>query len=234
MAEVVFEHVTCRYAGATEPAVSALDLVVTDGELLVLCGAPESGKSTVLRMVAGLVPVTEGRILVGGQRLGDEPAPLVSMVFQNYALYPHLTVRENIGLPFVKDRAPKHLIGERVAVAAGHLDLTAMLNRSATELSAGQRIRVALARGLLRNPAVMLMDDPLANLQGDIRAEVVEMLVAAQRQHQITTLYASSDAEEALALGDRVALLDGGVLRELVVPSELGPATPGQRSATGH
>ena len=232
MSDVVFEQVSCQYAGARTPAIRELDLAVTDGELFVLCGAPESGKSTVLRMLAGLVQPTDGQILVGGRDIATGDPPEVSMVFQNYALYPNLTVHQNIGLPLAKAGVAKRTVTDRVAQAAAHLELADMLGRRAAALSAGQRIRVALARGLVREPAVMLMDDPVANLQPEIRIEVMEMLVTAQQRHRTTTLYASSDADEALKLGDRVGLLDAGVLREVVVPSEMGAPSSGQRTAT--
>ena len=231
MSDVVFERVSCQYVGAPRPAISGFDLAVADGELLVLCGATESGKSTVLRMLAGLVPPTDGRILVNGVDIAVGEPPHVGLVFQNYALYPNLTVGQNIGLPLTQAGEAKRTVSERVARTAEHLDLTGLLGRNAAALSAGLRTRVALARGLVREPDVMLMDDPLANLQPEIRDEVAEMLVAAQQRHRITTLYASADADEALKLGDRVALLENGVLRDVVTPDQVGAASPGQRTA---
>ena len=231
MADIVFDHVTCRYPGTATPAVFELDLAIPDGELLAVCGAAESGKSTMLRMLAGLVPVTSGRILVGGHELTDNKAPAMSLVFQNYSIYPHLTVAQNIGLPLAQQRVAKKEVARRVAEAAAHLDLGDLLSRSGDEMSAGQRIRVALARGLVREPAALLMDEPLANLEPAIRAEIAQLMIDAQRRHGVTTVYTSSDPEEALALGDRVALLEGGALREVVVPRDLAESGPGQRAA---
>jgi ABC-type sugar transport system ATPase subunit len=230
VADVTFEQVSCWYDGAPAPAIHEMDLSITDGELFVFCGAPESGKSTLLRMLAGLVPVTSGRILVGGRDIAGDDPPEVALVFQNYALYPHLTVERNIAIPLLHSHFSKRTVAARVAEAASHLVLTDVLGRPAEGLSAGQRIRVALARGLVREPAVMLMDDPLGNLQPGIRAEVAEMLVTAQRRHRTTTVYASPDADEALTLGDRVAVIDEGVLHEVAVPSDIEPGG-GQRTS---
>ena len=231
MADIVFEQVTCRYPGAVEPAVSELDLTIGDGELFVVCGAAEAGKSTVVRMLAGLVPVTSGRILVGGRELGPDYEPVMSLVFQNYALYPNLTVAQNIATPLSGLGLGKKEVARRVEEAAAQLDLHDVRKRSGEEMSPGQRIRVALARALVKEPAALLMDEPLANLEPGIRAEVVELIVGAQRRHGITTVYASADLEEAVALGDRVALLERGVLHEVAVPTELEQARPGQRAA---
>jgi multiple sugar transport system ATP-binding protein len=231
MADIVFEQVTCHYPGADTPAVSELDLAITDGELFVVCGAPEAGKSTVLRMLAGLVPVTSGRILVGGHELTEDHEPVMSLVFQNYALYPNLTVAQNIALPLSELRLAKKEVTRRVREAAAQLDLGDVLGRTGETMPAGQRIRIALARGLVREPAALLMDEPLANLEPRIRAEIAQLIVDAQRRHGITTVYASADPEEALALGDRVALLEHGVLREVAVPEDVAPGRPGQRAA---
>lgn len=231
MADIVFEHVTCHYPGAVEPAVSELDLSIADGELYVVCGAPESGKSTVLRMLAGLVPPTSGRILVGGRELTPDDEPVMSLVFQNYALYPNLTVAQNIATPLSGLGLEKKEVARRVKEAAAQLDLDDVRKRSGEEMSPGQRIRVALARALVREPAALLMDEPLANLEPAIRAEVAQLIVEAKRRHGITTVYASADLEEALGLGDRVALLENGVLQEVAVPQELEETRPGQRAA---
>lgn len=231
MAEVRFENVSCRYAAARHPAVSDLDLTLADGELLALCGAPESGKSTVLRLLAGLVPVTSGRILVGQHEVTDPAAPPVVLLFQNYALYPNLSVAQNIALPLTQEGMDKRMTADRTAEVAELVGLTGLLRRGGGTLTAGERIRVGLARALVREPAALLMDEPLANLQPDIRDEVAELLVTAQRIRKITTVYATADADEALAIGDRVALLEAGVLREVVVPSTFDPAGQGQRAA---
>lgn len=231
MADIVFEQVTCHYPAAAEPAVSELDLTIADGELFVVCGGAEAGKSTVLRMLAGLVPLTSGRILVGGRELTPGDEPVMSLVFQNYALYPNLTVAQNIGTPLSGQGLSKKEVARRVAVAADRLDLGDVLKSSGEVMSAGQRIRVALARALVREPAALLMDEPLANLEPAIRAEVAQLIVEAQPRHGITTVYASADLEEALALGHRVGLLEQGVLQEVAVPQDLAEARPGQRAA---
>lgn len=229
MFPITFEDVTCHYAGAPEPAVSGLDLQVVGGELLALCGDPGSGKSTVLRMLAGLVPVTDGRILVDGRELTDPELPPVVLVFQNYALQPHLTVLQNIGLPLSLLRLDKRAVAQRSAEAAEHVGLADVLKRRGSDLTAGQRVRVALARALVRDPAALLLDEPMAHLHPGLRAEVTELVVAAQRARGITTIYATNDPEEALAIGDRVALLDAGRLREAVVPADVRSGPTGQR-----
>lgn len=231
MAEIRFEDVTCVYAGARDAAVSHLDLTVNDGELLALCGASGSGKSTVLRLAAGLVPVNQGRVRVGPYELSDPAAEPMVLVFQNYALQPNLTVAQNISLPLAQERVGKRAIAERTEEAASMVGLTGVLRRRGSTLTTSGRIRVAFARALVRSPGALLLDEPLANLQPEIRDEVAELLVSAQRERAITTIYATDDAAEALAIGDRVALLEGGVLRELVVPRDLDAQTTGQRAA---
>lgn len=231
MVDIVLEQVTCRYPGAVRPAVSELDLTIADGELFVLCGATEAGKSTVLRMLAGLVPLTSGRILVGGQELSPDDEPVMSLVFQNYSLYPHLTVADNIGLPLAGLGLGKKEVARRVREAAEQLDLADVRKRTGEEMSPGQRIRVALARALVREPAALLMDEPLANLEPSIHAEVIQLIAEAQRRHGITTVYASADLEEALGLGDRVGLMEDGVLREVAEPQALEEGRRGRRAA---
>jgi ABC-type sugar transport system ATPase subunit len=222
MANIVFEHASCAYAASESPAVADLDLVIDDGELLALCGPAGSGKSTVLRMLAGLVPVTGGRVLIDGDEVGARAdSPLVSMVFQNYSLYPNLTVDQNIALPLTQRGDTKGEIAAEVAKVADVLDLAGVLGQNATVLSAGQRIRVAMARGLVRRPMVLLLDEPLANLEPAIRGELTELIVTAQERHGITSLYATSDFNEAIAVGDRVALLDDGALQALGTSDQL-------------
>ena len=231
MASIVFEHASCQYAATEPPAVADLDLVIDDGELLVLCGPAGSGKSTVLRMLAGLAPVTGGRVLIDGDEVGARPdSSLVSMVFQNYSLYPNLTVDQNIALPLTQRGDTKGEIAAKVAKVADVLDLKAVLGQHATVLSAGQRIRVAMARGLVRQPVVLLMDEPLANLEVGIRGELAELMVTAQERHGITSLYATSDLNEAVAVGDRVALLDEGVLQTVGTPDQLASSTTNPES----
>jgi len=227
MASIVFEHASCQYAATEPPAVADLDLVIADGELLVLCGTAGSGKSTVLRMLAGLVPVTGGRVLLDGEEVGSRPdwSSRVSMVFQNYSLYPYLTVDQNIALPLTQRGVTKAEIAAEVGTVADILDLKGVLGRNVTVLSAGQRIRVAMARGLIRRPAVLLMDEPLANLEPDIRGELAELIVTAQERHGITSLYTTCDFTEALAVGGRVALLDEGTLQAIGTPDQLASST---------
>lgn len=229
MFPITFQDVTCHYAGAPQPAVSGLDLQVVGGELLALCGEPGSGKSTVLRMLAGLVPVTGGRVLVDGRELTDPDLPPVVLVFQNYALQPHLTVLQNIGLPLALLRLDKRAVAQRSAESAEHVGLADVMKRRGSDLTAGQRVRVALARALVRDPAALLLDEPMAHLHPGLRAEVTELVVAAQRARGITTLYATNDPEEALAIGDRVALLDAGRLREMAAGASLQSGPTGQR-----
>lgn len=243
MAEVRLIDAGCQYPNTTEPAVTGIDLEVADGELLVVFGPPESGKSTVLRLVAGLAPLTSGRILVGGHDLADGGAgergvgpaagldgtPEVAMVFQNYALYPHLTVAQNIGATLRLSGTGKKTAKRRVKEAADLLGLVDLLKTKADGLSVGQRIRVALARGLVRRPAVMLMDEPLANLQPGVRAEIVDLLLTAQPLHGVTTLFASADIEESLAMADRIAVLEEGRLADVVLPDQVRAASDGRR-----
>ena len=223
MATIVFEHASCQYAATESPAVADLDLVIGDGEFVVLCGPAGSGKSTVLRMLAGLVPVTAGRVLIDADAVGSRPdwSSLVSMVFQNYSLYPNLTVDQNIALPLTQRGNTKAEIAAEVAEVADVLDLTGVLGQNATGLSAGQRIRVAMARAMVRRPAVLLMDEPLANLELGVRADLTELIVKAQKGRGITSLYATSDFNEALAVGDRVALLEEGTLQAFATPDQL-------------
>ncbi|MDZ5663376.1 ABC transporter ATP-binding protein [Nocardioides sp. S-58] len=233
MADIRFANVTCCYAGAHEPAVSGLDLTVTDGELLALYGPPASGKSTVLRILTGLVPVTSGRVLVGGRELADPSVGPMVLVFQNYALQPSLTVLENIGLPLALQRVGKKDVAQRASDAADRVDLTGVLRRRGGTLTTGQRIRVALARALVQNPAALLLDEPLANLQPSLRSEVAELVTSAQQSLGITTVYVTEDPQEAVAIGDRVALLEAGVLREVAAPADLDAPGRGQRVRRG-
>jgi multiple sugar transport system ATP-binding protein len=231
MANIAFEHASCQYAATEPPAVADLDLVIDDGELFVLCGPAGSGKSTVLRMLAGLAPVTGGRVLIDGDEVGARSdSPLVSMVFQNYSLYPNLTVDQNIALPLTQRGDTKGEIAAKVAKMADLLDLKGVLGQNASVLSAGQRIRVAMARGLVRQPVVLLMDEPLANLEVGIREELTDLIVTAQKRHGITSLYATSDLNEAVAVADRVALLDDGVLRAVGTPDQLASSTTNPES----
>ena len=220
MAEIEFDGASCVYAGERTAAVAPLTLTVTDGELFVLLGPPGAGKTTALRMVAGLVASTAGSVRVGG-RMVEGVRDDVVLVFQNYALYPNLTVAENIGAPLRSSGMDRHEVRVLVEEVAAPLGLSDLLGVGATGLSPSQRMRVALARGLVRRPSVLLMDEPLANLAPTVRAEVRQSLVAAQQVLGVTTLYATDDQVEALTIADRVGVLDEGRLHQCDEPRRL-------------
>ena len=210
MAEVTFAGATRTYAGLDRPAVDHLDLTVADGELLVLVGPSGCGKSTTLRMLAGLEPCDEGTIHIG-QRDVTKVAPKdrdIAMVFQSYALYPHMTVAENIGFHLKVKRVPKAERARRVREAARILDLEPFLDRKPAKLSGGQRQRVAMGRAIVRQPQVFLMDEPLSNLDAQLRVQTRTQIAALQRRLAVTTVYVTHDQVEAMTMGDRVAVLD--------------------------
>ena len=223
MAPVTLKAATRFYAGQETPAVDALDLDVADGEFLVLVGPSGCGKSTTLRMVAGLEGVDEGSIAIGDRDVTDLPPRDrdIAMVFQNYALYPHMTVRENIGFHLRIRREPKALIAERVAEAAQLLDLAEVLDRKPAQLSGGQRQRVAMGRAIVRRPQVFLLDEPLSNLDAKLRVQTRTQIAALQREFAVTTLYVTHDQVEAMTMGDRVAVMNGGVLQQCATPPEI-------------
>ena len=223
MATVTLKGATRFYAGQDTPAVDALDLEVADGEFLVLVGPSGCGKSTTLRMVAGLEGVDEGGIAIGDRDVTDLPPKDrdIAMVFQNYALYPHMTVRENIGFHLRIRREPKALIAERTAEAAQLLDLTEVLDRKPAQLSGGQRQRVAMGRAIVRRPQVFLLDEPLSNLDAKLRVQTRTQIAALQREFAVTTLYVTHDQVEAMTMGDRVAVMNGGVLQQCATPPEI-------------
>ena len=220
MAEIEFDDATCVHPGERIAAVAPLTLTVGDGELFVLLGPPGAGKSTVLRMVAGLVATTDGAVRVGGRTV-EGARDDVALVFQNYALYPNLTVAENIGAPLRSSGKDRRAVRGLVEEVAAPLGLSEALGLGATGLSPSQRMRVALARGLVRRPSVLLMDEPLANLAPTVRAEVRQSLVAAQQAVGVTTLYATDDQVEALTIADRVGVLDEGRLHQCDEPRRL-------------
>ncbi|RYP81854.1 ABC transporter ATP-binding protein [Nocardioides guangzhouensis] len=220
MAEIEFDDATCVHPGERTAAVAPLTLTVADGELFVLLGPPGAGKTTALRMVAGLVAATGGEVRVGGRAVEGARDDVV-LVFQNYALYPNLTVAENIGAPLRSSGRDRHAVRALVDEVAALLGLCESLGQGATDLSPSQRMRVALARGLVRRPSVLLMDEPLANLAPTVRAEVRQSLVAAQRALGVTTLYATDDQVEALTIADRVGVLDEGLLHQCDEPRRL-------------
>ncbi|MBI0064400.1 ABC transporter ATP-binding protein [Bifidobacterium polysaccharolyticum] len=223
MAEVVFDHVTRIYPGNDEPSVSDLSLDIKDGEFLVLVGPSGCGKSTTLRMLAGLEEVNKGRIMIGDRDVTTmQPKDRdIAMVFQNYALYPHMTVADNMGFALKIAGTPKDQIRQRVEKAAEVLDLTEYLDRKPKALSGGQRQRVAMGRAIVRQPKVFLMDEPLSNLDAKLRVQTRTQIAALQRQLNVTTLYVTHDQTEALTMGDRIAVIKLGVLQQVGAPTEL-------------
>ena len=223
MATVTFEKASRIYPGSTTPAVKNLTLEVKDGEFLVLVGPSGCGKSTVLRMLAGLEEVDSGRILIGGKDVTDV-APKdrdVAMVFQSYALYPHMSVAENMGFALKIAGIAKEERERRVLEAAKLLDLEEFLDRKPKALSGGQRQRVAMGRAIVREPQVFLMDEPLSNLDAKLRVATRTQIAALQRRLGITTVYVTHDQVEAMTMGDRVAVLKDGVLQQVDTPQNL-------------
>ena len=223
MAEVVFDEVTRIYPGNDKPSVDNLNLDIKDGEFLVLVGPSGCGKSTTLRMLAGLEEVNKGRIFIGGKDVTTmQPKDRdIAMVFQNYALYPHMTVADNMGFALKIAGTPKDEIRKRVEEAAKILDLTEFLDRKPKALSGGQRQRVAMGRAIVRKPKVFLMDEPLSNLDAKPRVQTRTQIAALQRQLGVTTLYVTHDQTEALTMGDRIAVIKLGKLQQVGAPTEL-------------
>jgi len=223
MASLTFEQATRRYPGADRPALDNLDLVVGDGEFVVLVGPSGCGKTTSLRMVAGLEAVDSGHIRIGERDVTnvDPKDRDVAMVFQNYALYPHMTVAQNMGFALKIAKTPKDQIRERVLDAAKLLDLQPYLDRKPKDLSGGQRQRVAMGRAIVRRPRVFLMDEPLSNLDAKLRVQTRNQIAALQRRLGTTTVYVTHDQVEAMTMGDRVAVLRDGVLQQFAPPREL-------------
>ncbi|MFD5869281.1 ABC transporter ATP-binding protein [Corynebacterium sp. NPDC060344] len=223
MATVTFERVQLTYPGADAPTVKDLDLDIADGEFLVLVGPSGCGKSTSLRMLAGLEEVTAGRVLIDGRDVTHEDPKDrdIAMVFQNYALYPHMSVRENMGFALKLAKVGKAERNARVEKAAEMLDLTPYLDRKPKDLSGGQRQRVAMGRAIVREPQVFLMDEPLSNLDAKLRVQTRTQVAALQRELGVTTVYVTHDQVEAMTMGDRVAVLDAGILQQVAPPKEL-------------
>ena len=222
MAEIELKDVTKRYPDGTE-AVKKMNLHIQDGEFMILVGPSGCGKSTALRMIAGLEDITEGELLIGGDRV-NELAPRdrdIAMVFQNYALYPHMTVRENMGFALKLAKEDKEEISKRVEEAAQILDLSEHLERKPANLSGGQRQRVAMGRAIVRSPAAFLMDEPLSNLDAKLRVEMRAYLATLHQRLQTTTLYVTHDQTEAMTMGDRVAVMHRGRLQQVDVPQRL-------------
>ncbi len=222
MSRIVLEGITKRYQDGTT-AVRSLDLSIADGELMVLVGPSGCGKTTALRMVAGLEEITEGTILVDGQPVNDmEPRDRdIAMVFQSYALYPHLTVRDNMAFSLKYRKTPKQEIRRRVEEAARILELDELLSRKPRQLSGGQRQRVAMGRAIVRQPRAFLMDEPLSNLDAKLRVQMRAEIAKLQRSLGVTTIYVTHDQTEAMTLGSRVAVLRHGVLQQVASPQEL-------------
>jgi multiple sugar transport system ATP-binding protein len=209
--------------GGGQGAVRDVDLVTGDGEFLVFLGPSGSGKSTLLRMIAGLEEPTRGDVLIGGRIVTDLPprARGIAMVFQSYALYPHMTVERNIAFPLEAHGVPRERRPEKVRRAAGLLGIEHLLARRPRELSGGERQRVALARALVREPAVFLLDEPLSNLDAKLRAVAREELTRFHERVGTTTIYVTHDQVEAMAMGDRIVVLEGGAVRQIGTPREV-------------
>ncbi|MFD1812447.1 ABC transporter ATP-binding protein [Rhodococcus gannanensis] len=223
MATVTYDSTTCLFPGSDTPAVDRLQLDIADGEFLVLVGPSGCGKSTSLRMLAGLEDVHSGRVLIGDRDVTSaEPKDRdIAMVFQNYALYPHMSVAENMGFALKLAKTPKDEIRRRVEEAAAMLDLTQYLDRKPKALSGGQRQRVAMGRAIVRQPQVFLMDEPLSNLDAKLRVQTRTQIAQLQRRLGTTTVYVTHDQVEAMTMGDRVAVLKDGVLQQCASPREL-------------
>ncbi|AUG28998.1 sn-glycerol-3-phosphate ABC transporter ATP-binding protein UgpC [Microbacterium hominis] len=223
MASVTFDNATRLYPGGTRPAVDKLNLEVADGEFLVLVGPSGCGKSTSLRMLAGLEEVNSGRILIGDRDVTDIPPKDrdIAMVFQNYALYPHMTVAENMGFALKIAGVGKEERAQRVLEAAKLLDLEEYLTRKPKALSGGQRQRVAMGRAIVRQPQVFLMDEPLSNLDAKLRVQTRTQIASLQRRLGVTTVYVTHDQTEALTMGDRIAVLKDGLLQQVGTPRDL-------------
>ncbi|MCK9905076.1 sn-glycerol-3-phosphate ABC transporter ATP-binding protein UgpC [Frankia sp. Cpl3] len=223
MPTVEFAKATRNYPGGSLPAVDTLDLQIADGEFLVLVGPSGCGKSTSLRMLAGLEPVDSGRIWIGDRDVTDLPPKSrdIAMVFQNYALYPHMDVAENMGFGLKIAGVSKEERRRRIAEAAKLLDLEPYLDRKPKALSGGQRQRVAMGRAIVREPQVFLMDEPLSNLDAQLRVSTRTQIASLQRRLGITTVYVTHDQVEAMTMGDRVAVLKDGRLCQVDTPLAL-------------
>ncbi|CAL9370481.1 ABC transporter ATP-binding protein [Streptomyces sp. enrichment culture] len=222
MAEIVLEGVTKRYPDGSL-AVRDVDLDIADGEFVILVGPSGCGKSTTLNMIAGLEDITEGTLRIGG-RVVNDLAPKerdVAMVFQSYALYPHMSVRENMGFPLRLAKVDRTTIDRKVEEAARVLDLTEFLDRKPANLSGGQRQRVAMGRAIVRDPKAFLMDEPLSNLDAKLRVQMRTQISRLQRRLGTTTVYVTHDQTEAMTLGDRVVVMRQGLVQQIGTPAQL-------------
>jgi multiple sugar transport system ATP-binding protein len=222
MADVQLDHIWKRYPDGFE-AVKDMELGINDGEFMILVGPSGCGKSTALRMMAGLEDITEGELRIGGERVNElEPRERdIAMVFQNYALYPHMTVRENMGFALKLAKAPVEEITRKVEEAAKILDLQAHLDRKPANLSGGQRQRVAMGRAIVRDPKLFLMDEPLSNLDAKLRVQMRTEVSRIQSRLGTTTVYVTHDQTEAMTLGDRVAVMRAGIVQQVAPPKVL-------------
>jgi multiple sugar transport system ATP-binding protein len=222
VSEIVLDHITKRYPDGSL-AVNDFNLSIGDGEFVILVGPSGCGKSTTLNMIAGLEDITDGELRIGG-KVVNNASPKdrdIAMVFQSYALYPHMTVRENMGFALKLAKVPKDVINTKVMEAAEILDLTQHLDRKPANLSGGQRQRVAMGRAIVRDPAVFLMDEPLSNLDAKLRVQMRTQVSRIQRRLGTTMVYVTHDQTEALTLGDRIAVMRSGILQQVGSPHEL-------------
>jgi multiple sugar transport system ATP-binding protein len=222
MADIVLDHVTKRYPDGAL-AVDRVSMEIADGEFVILVGPSGCGKSTTLNMIAGLEDISEGELKIGG-KLVNNTAPKdrdIAMVFQSYALYPHMTVRDNMAFALKLAKTPQRTIDEKVEEAARVLDLTQHLSRKPANLSGGQRQRVAMGRAIVRDPSAFLMDEPLSNLDAKLRVQMRTEVARLQRRLGTTMVYVTHDQTEAMTLGDRVAVLRSGLLLQVGTPAEL-------------
>ncbi|MDV3124395.1 sn-glycerol-3-phosphate ABC transporter ATP-binding protein UgpC [Mycobacterium sp. 21AC1] len=226
MAEIVLDRVTKSYpdgAGGVREAVKEFSMTIADGEFIILVGPSGCGKSTTLNMIAGLEDITSGELRIGGERV-NEKAPKdrdIAMVFQSYALYPHMTVRQNIAFPLTLAKVKKDEIAAKVTETAKTLDLTELLDRKPGQLSGGQRQRVAMGRAIVRDPKAFLMDEPLSNLDAKLRVQMRAEISRLQNRLGTTTVYVTHDQTEAMTLGDRVVVLLAGAVQQIGTPEEL-------------
>jgi multiple sugar transport system ATP-binding protein len=222
MAPITLDHITKRYPDGSL-AVDDFNLQIQDGEFVILVGPSGCGKSTTLNMIAGLEDITSGELLIGGAVVNNKTPKDrdIAMVFQSYALYPHMSVRENMGFALKLAKVPKDVINQKVEEAARILDLTQHLDRKPANLSGGQRQRVAMGRAIVRDPAAFLMDEPLSNLDAKLRVQMRTQVSRIQRRLGTTTVYVTHDQVEALTLGDRVAVMRSGLLQQVGTPGEL-------------
>ncbi|HEY7523733.1 MAG TPA: sn-glycerol-3-phosphate ABC transporter ATP-binding protein UgpC [Candidatus Limnocylindrales bacterium] len=221
MATVTFDHVTKKYGDVT--AVHDFNLEIADGEFMVLVGPSGCGKTTNLRMIAGLEEITAGALRIGDRVVNDVPPKDrdIAMVFQSYALYPHMTVRDNLAFGLKLRKVPKADIESRVKDAAGILSLEKLLDRKPKELSGGQRQRVALGRAIVREPAVFLMDEPLSNLDAKLRVQTRAEIARLHQRLKTTTVYVTHDQVEAMTMGQRIAVMSEGLLQQVGTPQKL-------------